>query len=66
MWDTHFRIGGAAGTNLGSNECNKNSPGFKESCKAAYLALHLTPSSSCYLENVWAWISDHDLDNNHD
>ena len=24
--------------------------------------LHLTPQSSAYLENIWAWTADHDLD----
>jgi hypothetical protein len=24
--------------------------------------LHLTASSSAYLENIWAWVADHDFD----
>lgn len=24
--------------------------------------LHITPKASAYLENVWAWVADHDLD----
>jgi hypothetical protein len=31
-------------------------------CWAGQLMLHLTPSSSAYLENVWGWVADHDLD----
>lgn len=27
------------------------------------MLLHLTPKSSGYFENVWAWVADHDLDN---
>ena len=27
------------------------------------MLLHLTPQSSAYLENVWAWTADHDMDN---
>lgn len=29
---------------------------------AASLLLHLTPQSSAYLENVWVWTTDHDMD----
>jgi glucan 1,3-beta-glucosidase len=29
---------------------------------AASLLLHLTPESSGYFENVWAWVADHDID----
>ena len=65
MWDTHFRIGGAKGTNLDSTVCNKNGGVITDKCKGAFASLHLTPSSSAYLENVWAWTSDHDLDNDH-
>jgi len=65
MWDTHFRVGGAAGTNLETAQCEKTHAGVSPSCEGAYLMLHLTPSSSAYLENVWAWTSDHDLDNDH-
>ena len=65
MWDTHFRIGGAAGTNLETPQCAKNLPGVRSECVGAFMLLHLTPSSSAYLENVWAWTSDHDLDNDH-
>ena len=26
------------------------------------MALHLTPQSSAYLEGLWVWTADHDLD----
>jgi len=26
------------------------------------MMLHMTESSTGYLENVWAWVADHDLD----
>lgn len=29
---------------------------------AAYMLIHLTPSSSAYIENMWGWTADHDLD----
>ncbi|KAF8201630.1 exo-beta-1,3-glucanase [Pholiota molesta] len=60
MWDSHIRLGGAAGTNLGPSQCPKGSQGTN--CFAAYLALHLTTSSTAYLEGTWVWLADHDLD----
>jgi len=65
MWDAHFRIGGAKGTNLGAAECNKVFHSVSPSCQAAHTLLHLTATSSAYLENVWVWTSDHDLDGDH-
>ena len=64
MWDSHFRIGGALGTNLDSTHCAKfTAP--TDQCQGAHTCLHLTASSSAYLENVWVWTADHDLDNTH-
>ena len=31
-------------------------------CQAAFGLVHLTPSSSAYIENMWAWTADHNLD----
>ncbi|KAH8671422.1 pectate lyase superfamily protein-domain-containing protein [Xylariales sp. PMI_506] len=62
MWDCHFRIGGATGSDLQFSECPKLSTGVNLECMAASMLLHLTPSSSGYFENLWAWTSDHDLD----
>lgn len=60
MWDSHIRLGGAAGTNLELSTCptGRDSP----SCMAAFLALHLTAYSTAYLEGTWVWLADHDLD----
>ncbi|KAF5373036.1 hypothetical protein D9758_001646 [Tetrapyrgos nigripes] len=64
MWDSHIRLGGAAGTNLETNcptsQANNPSP----NCFAAFLALHLTSGSTAYLEGTWVWLADHDLDGN--
>ncbi|KAF9567581.1 exo-beta-1,3-glucanase [Agrocybe pediades] len=60
MWDSHIRIGGAAGTNLEPGQCPQGST--SSNCLAAFLALHLTPSSTAYLEGTWVWLADHDLD----
>ncbi|KAB8225907.1 pectin lyase-like protein [Aspergillus novoparasiticus] len=61
MWDSHFRVGGAIGSDLQATNCPKSS-GVNTDCKAASLLLHITSDASVYLENVWAWVADHDLD----
>jgi glucan 1,3-beta-glucosidase len=48
FWNTHFRVGGAAGSKV-----ETNCAGAAASCKAAYLLLHLTSTSSAYVENMW-------------
>ncbi|KAL2705751.1 hypothetical protein AAEP93_001001 [Penicillium crustosum] len=65
MWDVHFRIGGAAGTELQSDTCpktpkEKTTP--KKECMAAFMLLHITQKGSAYLENTWFWTADHELD----
>ena len=62
MWDSHFRVGGAKGSNLQSAACPKLTGKVNANCKAASLMLHLTANSNAYLENVWAWTADHDMD----
>ncbi|KAF5387123.1 hypothetical protein D9615_001631 [Tricholomella constricta] len=62
MWDTHIRLGGAAGTNLEASQCPSSGSGGFTNCFAAFLALHLTPASTAYLEGAWVWLADHDLD----
>lgn len=61
MWDSHFRVGGAVGSDLQLSDCPKLSGSVNAKCKAASMLLHLT-SESCHFENVWAWVADHDLD----
>ncbi|KAJ7043174.1 exo-beta-1,3-glucanase [Mycena alexandri] len=63
MWDSHIRLGGAAGTDLELN-CPIDGSGGFPTCAAAFLALHLTSSSTAYLEGTWVWLADHDLDAN--
>ncbi|KAJ4488492.1 exo-beta-1,3-glucanase [Lentinula aciculospora] len=64
MWDSHIRLGGAAGTNLESSQCPSSGSGGTAACYAAFLALHLTSGSTAYLEGTWVWLADHDLDGN--
>lgn len=55
--NTHFRIGGAADSRL-ETACQTES----DPCPAAFLVMHLTNTSSSYIENSWLWTADHDLD----
>ena len=64
MWDVHFMVGGYTGTDIQESNCAKNedSTNIRDECRAAFMLLHLTSSSSIYMENNWMWVSDHDLD----
>ena len=65
LWDTHFRIGGTAGTGLQSDTCSKDptvTAGPNPACFGAYLLLHITTQASVYVENTWYWVADHELD----
>lgn len=66
IWDVHFRVGGSAGTLLEPAQCQKN-PGAANAtpnpaCIGAFMLLRIGKTASLYLENVWAWTSDHALD----
>ena len=65
MWEVHFRIGGSAGTGLQSDTCSKNptsTSSVNPQCAGAFMLLHVTKQSSVYLENIWGWVADHELD----
>ncbi|KAL3428439.1 Glucan 1,3-beta-glucosidase 2 [Phlyctema vagabunda] len=65
MWDVHFRVGGSAGTQLQSDKCSKNpdaTTAANPECIGAFMMLHITNSSTAYIENNWFWVSDHELD----
>ncbi|KAF9636830.1 Pectin lyase fold/virulence factor [Lasiodiplodia theobromae] len=55
--NSHMRVGGGAGSAV-QTSCDSGSP-----CRAAWGLIHLTASSSAYVENMWGWTADHDLDN---
>jgi len=65
FWDVHTRIGGFAGSSLQTAECAKN-PGsstINSKCIAAFMSMHVTTASSgLYMENIWLWTADHDID----
>ncbi|KKY28220.1 putative exo-beta [Diplodia seriata] len=54
--NSHMRVGGAARSAV-QTSCEDASP-----CRAAWCLIHLTAQSSAYVENVWGWTADHDLD----
>ncbi|CZR51994.1 related to exo-beta-1,3-glucanase [Phialocephala subalpina] len=56
--NTHVRVGGTADTKVNTN-C---APADTSDCKAAHTMLHITSSSSPYIENMWGWTADHSLD----
>ncbi|KAL3472014.1 pectate lyase superfamily protein-domain-containing protein [Aspergillus californicus] len=65
MWDVHFRVGGSAGTELQSDKCAKTPDSTttpNPECIGAFMLLHVTEKSTAYLENVWSWTADHELD----
>jgi glucan 1,3-beta-glucosidase len=65
LWDVHIRIGGTAGTQLQSDKCSKNPSVIapaNPACEGAFLLLHVTKQASLYAENMWGWVSDHELD----
>jgi len=66
MWDVHTRIGGFAGSGLLYNTCPASASAVSTpnpNCIAAFMSLHLGKTSQgVYLENVWAWVADHDIE----
>ncbi|KAF3908275.1 hypothetical protein AA313_de0205493 [Arthrobotrys entomopaga] len=62
MWDCHTRIGGAVGTDLTSAECPATANASAKKCTAGNLMMHIKKDASAYLENVWLWVADHDID----
>ncbi|KAJ6645755.1 Glucan 1,3-beta-glucosidase [Pseudolycoriella hygida] len=61
MWDSHFRVGGTAGSNLKFADCPRGQSAV-DHCNGVHTLLHVTSTGSGYFENVWAWTADHDLD----
>ncbi|CCM01933.1 uncharacterized protein FIBRA_04006 [Fibroporia radiculosa] len=61
-WDTYIILGGRDGTNLQYAECPAGSSSDGNQCFAAFMGLYITSSASAYLEGLWVWLADHDLD----
>lgn len=63
LWDVHTRIGGFTGSDLQVSECSTTATQPNTACIAAFMSMHVTSvASGLYLENVWLWTADHDLD----
>jgi hypothetical protein len=64
IWDVHFRIGGCAGSGLEAPTCAKggDTPSKIAACTATFLSFHITKGASCYVENSWSWLADHEMD----
>ncbi|KAL7623884.1 hypothetical protein AAE478_005440 [Parahypoxylon ruwenzoriense] len=61
FWNTHFRVGGAADSQT-QEKCGPGVTTDPAQCKAAFMLAHFTASSSAYVDNMWGWTADHDLD----
>ncbi|KAK3381661.1 pectate lyase superfamily protein-domain-containing protein [Podospora didyma] len=65
MWDVHVRIGGFTGTQQQVAQCPKtpSNSAVNPNCIVAFMAMHVTRGASgLYMENVWLWTADHDID----
>lgn len=64
IWDSHFRIGGAIGTSINPWDCPSGNGGGapNSKCAGAYSLMHITTGGNVYMENVWGWTADHDID----
>ncbi|KAI6082984.1 glycoside hydrolase family 55 protein [Hypoxylon rubiginosum] len=66
MWDVHTRIGGTTGSNLQLANCpsTPSSTTVNSNCIAGYISMHVSKTAArIYVENVWLWAADHDVDN---
>lgn len=50
MWDSHVRLGGYKGSGIQVSNCGTGTSHPTAACTSSYLALHLTSTSSAYLE----------------
>ncbi|KAJ5665733.1 uncharacterized protein N7477_008181, partial [Penicillium maclennaniae] len=58
LWNALVTVGGTAETSI-KDVCDRQDT---SQCMAAYMMMHLTASSSAYIENFWGWTADHNLD----
>lgn len=58
LWNSHVTVGGTADTII-NTACGS---GNTADCMAAFAMVHLTSSSSAYIENMWGWTADHSLE----
>ncbi|KAL2125987.1 hypothetical protein VTI74DRAFT_2010 [Chaetomium olivicolor] len=58
VFNSVIRVGGSIDS-LVTTRCGSSN---LSACKAAFALMHITPSASAYLEDVWGWVADHSLD----
>jgi glucan 1,3-beta-glucosidase len=58
IWNSMATVGGTKDSQV-STSCSSTDT---QNCKAAFMIMHLAPSSSAYIENFWGWTADHDVD----
>ncbi|KAL8748449.1 MAG: hypothetical protein Q9184_007296, partial [Pyrenodesmia sp. 2 TL-2023] len=58
FWNTHITVGGTADSNVNFACSSPNTA----SCLATFAMVHLTRTSSAYIENMWGWTADHSLE----
>ncbi|KAJ3556787.1 hypothetical protein NPX13_g10062 [Xylaria arbuscula] len=65
MWDVHTRIGGTTGSQLTYSDCpaTPSSTSINNNCRSGHTSMHITSTANnLYMENVWLWVADHDVD----
>lgn len=55
LWNSLVTVGGTLGASALVNTCTSAAA----ECKGAFIGIHLAPTSSAYIENVWNWVADH-------
>ncbi|KKK18049.1 hypothetical protein ARAM_000743 [Aspergillus rambellii] len=58
-------LGSAGMTELQSDKCPKTPESTttpNAACLGAFMLLHITQHATAYMENVWSWTADHELD----
>ncbi|KAK0725005.1 glycoside hydrolase family 55 protein [Lasiosphaeris hirsuta] len=55
LWNSLVTVGGTRGAKGVTDGCRDPAG----QCRAAFLGVHLAPTSSVYVENVWNWVADH-------
>ncbi|KAI1812156.1 glycoside hydrolase family 55 protein [Poronia punctata] len=55
LWNSMITVGGTRGAPALTEACNDPS----NECRAAFIGMHFTSTSSAYVENVWNWVADH-------
>ncbi|CAL3973290.1 unnamed protein product [Diplocarpon coronariae] len=63
MWDVHTRIAGFKGSSLQTPQCATTVAQPNLNCIAAFQSMRVSSiATGLYMENVWLWAADHDLD----